>query len=411
MRRLLLATLILSITSVWSQKKSLALTPPMGWNSWNTFRCEGLNEQLVKQIADRMVENGMRDAGYVYINLDDCWQIGRDANGQIIVDTLKFPSGIKSLADYVHGKGLKLGIYSDVGLMTCQRRPGGRYYEEIDAKTYSDWGIDYLKYDFCFLPKSCEQGKESRKTRSLALSYLKGPKGCTAEEMYAKMGTALSLQDRDIVFSICNWGVQNPWEWAGKMGHLWRTTGDIRPYFKGINFKYIGFYSIHKIIKIADKKQLHLYAKPGQWNDPDMLEVGNGKLTFEENKTHFSMWAIMAAPLLAGNDLRSMNNEVLSILTNKSVIAINQDAKGVQGYKVETIKGVQIWIKPLSNEKWAVCFYNPQGKKHIRYNFNRLSLTKPLTKWHNVWEEKQLPFNNEFKLSIPKHGSVLFVVE
>ena len=162
---------------------------------------------------------------------------------------------------------------------------------------------------------------------------------------------------------------------------------------------------------MADRKQLHLYAKPGQWNDPDMLEVGNGKLTLEENKAHFSMWAVMAAPLLAGNDLRTMNKEVLSILTNKNVIAINQDEKGVQGHKIETVNGVQIWLKPLSNERWAVCFYNPHGKKQIRYNFNKLSLTKPLTKWQNVWEEEQTPFTNEVKLTIPKHGTLLYILE
>jgi len=406
---LVLFSLLFQFT--FGQKKNIALTPPMGWNSWNTFRCDGLNEQLVKDIADKMVENGMRDAGYQYINLDDCWQIGRDSKGKIIVDSIKFPAGIQALADYIHSKGLKLGLYSDVGLMTCQKRPGGKHFEAIDAATYAEWGIDYLKYDFCFLPKSCDQNVDNRKTRSLAMSYLKGPKGCTAEEMYQVMANELAKQDREIVYSLCNWGVQNPWLWAGKMGHLWRTTGDIRPYFKGINLKYLGFYSIHKIIKFTDKNKLHLYAGPGNWNDPDMLEVGNGKLTLEENKAHFSMWAMMAAPLLAGNDLRSMSKETLSILTNKQVIAINQDALGKQGYRVDTKKGVQVWIKPLSEDKWAVCFYNPKGKRKIQYDWKRLNLSKTLKKWRNVWEEEQEPFKQSFELLIPKNGVAMFIVE
>jgi alpha-galactosidase len=228
------------------EKKNIANTPPMGWNSWNTFRCDGLTEQLVKDIADIMVESGMKEAGYEYINLDDCWQIDRDENGVIIVDSAKFPSGMKHLIDYVHNKGLKFGLYSDAGIMTCEKRPGGFGYEEIDAKTYADWGVDYLKYDFCFLPQCLTQDRESKKAKNNVFTFLLGPGNYSAEEIYKPMAEALAKQDRDIVYSICNWGVEEPWLWAPKLAHLWRTTFDIRPYFYfvarlGIRWSSVGY--------------------------------------------------------------------------------------------------------------------------------------------------------------------------
>jgi alpha-galactosidase len=411
----LLMVLLLSIVhfgDVHAQslkKSNLALTPPMGWNSWNTFRCDGLNEQLVKDMADIISTNGMKEAGYEYVNLDDCWQIGRYPDGRIMVDSVRFPSGIKALADYVHSKGLKLGIYSDAGLMTCAKRPGSFRFEEIDAQTYAEWGIDYLKYDFCNLPEKLEQAPDDKKMAPMLRTALKGPSNYTAEQIYLPMAAALAKQDREIVFSICNWGVQEPWKWAGDISHLWRTTPDIRPYFKGFSLKYTVFMSIMEIVNRAHKDELHLYAGPGKWNDPDMLEVGNGKLTYDENVAHFSMWAMMAAPLLAGNDLRSMSPEVLSILTNPKVIAVNQDKLGKQGYKVADTKGVQIWMKPLSKDRWALCLLNPKGKKTIHVDWTALKL-EGNWKAEDLWLDVTLSTAQASPIEVPKHGVRMFVL-
>lgn len=406
----LLLTLLLSIlyseqSQAQNRKKSnLALTPPMGWNSWNTFRCDGLNEQLVKDMADIISTNGMKEAGYEYVNLDDCWQIGRYPDGRIMIDSVRFPSGIKALADYVHSKGLKLGIYSDAGLMTCAKRPGSFRYEEIDAQTYAEWGIDYLKYDFCNLPLELDQSPEDKKMTPFLRTALKGPTNYTAEQIYLPMAAALAKQNRDIVFSICNWGVQEPWKWAGEISHLWRTTPDIRPYFKGFKLKYAVFMSTMEIINRAHKDQLHLYAGPGRWNDPDMLEVGNGKMTYPENVAQFSMWAMMAAPLLAGNDLRTMSPEVLGILTNKAVIAVNQDSLGKQGYKLKEMDGVQVWLKPLSGERWAICLLNPNKEKTISFNWADLQLNANYTAY-DLWDEEAFfTAAGITSIKVPKHG-------
>lgn len=393
-----------------NKKTHLAPTPPMGWNSWNTFRCDGLNEQLVKDIADIMSTNGMKEAGYEYVNLDDCWQIGRYPDGRIMVDSIRFPSGIKALSDYVHSKGLKLGIYSDAGLMTCAKKPGSFSYEDIDAQTYAEWGVDYLKYDFCNLPMTLNQSQDNKQTTPIIRTAMKGPPNYTAQQIYLPMAEALGKVDRDIVFSVCNWGVQDPWKWAGDISHLWRTTPDIRPYFKGFRLKYIYFMSVMEIVNRAHNDSLHLYAGPGRWNDPDMLEVGNGKLTYDENVAHFSMWAMMAAPLLAGNDLRNMSPEVLSILTNKEVIAVNQDALGKQGYKVEEISGVQVWVKPLSNNRWAVCFLNPKGKKSITTDWQFLH-SKEVLQARDVWQDAVIITSGRSTIEVPKHGVRMFVLE
>lgn len=393
-----------------NKKTHLALTPPMGWNSWNTFRCDGLNEQLVKDMADIISTNGMKEAGYVFVNLDDCWQIGRYPDGRIMIDSARFPSGIKALADYVHSKGLKLGIYSDAGLMTCAKKPGSFSYEDIDAQTYAEWGVDYLKYDFCNLPMTLNQSPENKETAPVIRTAMKGPPNYTAQQIYLPMAEALGKVDRDIVFSVCNWGVQEPWKWAGDISHLWRTTPDIRPYFKGFSVKYLYFMSIMEIVNRAHNDSLHLYAAPGRWNDPDMLEVGNGKLTYDENVAHFSMWSMMAAPLLAGNDLRNMSAEVLKILTNKAVIAVNQDPLGKQGYKVSEIDGVQIWLKPLSGSRWAVCFLNPKGKKSITTDWQFLKSAETFQA-KDVWQDVELKTNAASTIEIPKHGVRMFVLE
>jgi alpha-galactosidase len=280
---------------------SLALTPPMGWNSWNHFHCD-VNEDVIKEIADAMVSSGMKEAGYQYIVIDDCWQVGRDKEGYIIPDPERFPSGMKALGDYIHSKGLKFGIYSDAGILTCKKRPGSRGYEFQDARTYASWGVDYLKYDWC------NHGTQD------------------AKASYSIMRDALYAAGRPIVFSICEWGSNEPWKWADEVGHLWRTTGDIQPcYDCKVNWGELGW------IHILDKQvELSAYAGPGHWNDPDMLEVVNEGLTFNESRAHFTMWCMLAAPLMAGNDLRNMNKETIDILTNKNLIAINQDVLGKQ---------------------------------------------------------------------------------
>ena len=327
--------IFLIINGIQAQKfNNLALTPPMGWNSWNYFQCKGINEKVIKEIADAMVSSGMKDAGYEYIVIDDCWQVARDENGNIVADSVKFPSGIKVLADYIHSKGLKFGIYSDAGTHTCAGRPGSRGYQYQDAKQYAKWGVDYLKYDWC---------------------YNEGQK---AEAAYKTMRDALYAAGRPIVFSICEWGTNKPWEWAPSIGHLWRTTGDIYHCWDCGSSKTSG-----GIVKILDLQEgLEKYAGPGHWNDPDMLEVGNGKLTEAENRAHFSLWCMLAAPLMAGNDLRDMDKQTRKILTNKEVIAIDQDEWGIQGKVIKKAGLIHIWEKDLHDGK-AVCFFNRADKE------------------------------------------------
>ena len=327
MKKLLFFIISVFLFSTLSaQKFDLAKTPPMGWNSWNKFGCN-VSESLIMGIADAMVSSGMKDAGYQYVVIDDCWQVARDENGEIIADKDRFPHGIKWLADYVHSKGLKFGIYSDAGSKTCQGRPGGFGHEYQDARTYAAYGVDYLKYDWC--NSSTQDAKSS----------------------YTNMRDAIHTAGRPIVFSICEWGKNNPWEWAGEVGHLWRTTGDIRD-------------SWDSMISIFDlQKDLSRYAGPGKWNDPDMLEIGNGRMSFDEYKTHFSLWCMLAAPLMAGNDLREMTPETKTILLNKEVIAIDQDSLGRQATCFRDNVDYQIWIKPLVNNEKAVCLLNKSDEK------------------------------------------------
>ena len=332
MRRLLLVVLCLAAPRADAQKfTELAKTPPMGWNSWNKFQCN-VSERLIRETADAMAATGMKDAGYQFINIDDCWHGARDSLGFIHPDSARFPSGMKSLADYVHAKGLKLGIYSDAGNKTCGGRPGSRGYEYQDALTYAKWGIDYLKYDWC------------------------SSDSLNAPGAYMTMRDALAKAGRPIVFSICEWGNNKPWSWGPSMGHLWRTTGDITACFDCI--KEMGGWRAWGVLQILDKQEgLREYAGPGHWNDPDMLEVGNG-LTPNEDRAHFSMWSMLAAPLIAGNDLRSMPANVAQVLTNRDVIAVNQDSLGVQGFKYAARDSVEIWFKPLVGGDWAVTFLN-----------------------------------------------------
>jgi alpha-galactosidase len=341
----LICCLLVSAASQAKKFEGLALTPPMGWNSWNTFACE-INEDLIKEMADTMVKNGMQAAGYEYINIDDCWHGERDAQGNIQVSKTHFPSGMKALADYVHSKGLKLGLYSDAGWQTCGGHPGSRGYEFQDAKQYASWGIDYLKYDWC------------------------NTEGLKAEGAYLTMREALYQAGRPMVFSLCEWGDNKPWEWAKDVGHLWRTTGDIYPCFD-CEYSH-GTWSSWGMLKILDmQKGLRKYAGPGHWNDPDMMEVGNGMSEIED-RSHFAMWAMLAAPLIAGNDLRTMKPQTLAVLTNKGIIAIDQDPLGIQGFiYADNFAGssLQIWFKPLQNGDWAMAILN-RGEQTAALTFD-----------------------------------------
>lgn len=328
----LLFVICFACVIVHAQKfDQLALTPPMGWNSWNKFGCN-INEELIRQIADAMVSSGMKDAGYEYVVIDDCWHGQRDSLGFIHPDPKLFPSGIKALADYIHSKGLKFGIYSCAGYKTCAGRPGSRGHEYQDALRYAEWGVDYLKYDWC------------------------NTEGLNAEGAYMTMRDALYEAGRPIVFSICEWGSNNPWFWGPKIGHLWRTTGDIVARFDTADAR--GRWRSWGVVQIIDKTaDLRAYAGPGHWNDPDMLQVGNG-MSVNEDRAHFSMWCMLAAPLMAGNDLRNMSADTLQILTNHEVIAVDQDKLGVQGFRYSAKDGLEVWFKPLVNDSWAMCVLN-----------------------------------------------------
>ena len=364
----------------------LAKSPPMGWNSWNTFRLN-INEELVKEVADVFVIKGLKDAGYQYVVLDDGWQIGRDKKGNILCDEEKFPSGIKSLVDHIHSAGLKFGIYSDAGYMTCGGFPGSLGYEFQDARTYAEWGVDYLKYDWCYT------GDQS------------------APDSYKLMKNALVKAGRPIVLSICEWGVSQPWTWAPGVGNLWRTTFDIRPCWdcgervesKGRMVEnFIGF------TKILDQQVgLESYSGPGAWNDPDMLEVGNGKLTYDENVAHFSLWCILAAPLMLGNDIRTMSDEVLEIITNPEVIAVNQDPLGRQGKKVRDDGDFEVWSRELHDGSRAVVLFNrSENEKEIGFNWSEVGLPQNLNfTVRDLWAKKDMgKYNGSYSDIIPSHG-------
>lgn len=349
----------------------LAKTPPMGWNSWNKFGCN-VSEQLIRETADAMVASGMRDAGYQYVNIDDCWQVNRDGNGVIVADPARFPAGIKALAGYVHSKGLKLGIYTDAGTNTCEGRPGSLNHEAQDAKTYAQWGVDYVKVDWCHA------------------------EGLDPEVQYGKFRDALLQAGRPIVFSICNWGVNAPWTWGPKTGNLWRTTGDISDNYDRMSV--IGF----------SQSGLEKYASPGHWNDPDMLEIGNGGMNTEEYRTHMALWALLAAPLLAGNDLRSMSPETRDMLTNRDIIAIDQDPKGTQGHRVWQEGPLEIWARPLADGNQAVGLFN-RGESSLKMTLQLATFSKHHSaRIRDLWEHKDLgTIGDSYTATVPKHGVLM----
>jgi alpha-galactosidase len=396
MSKLLPFLFFLISINVFSQKyNNLAPTPPMGWNSWNKFACN-VNEELIMEIADAMVEMGLKDAGYKYVIIDDCWQGERDSMGFIEANLTHFPSGIKALADYVHDCGLKFGIYSCAGDKTCANRPGSRGYEYQDALTFARWGVDYLKYDWC-------------NTDNL-----------NAEEAYKTMRNALKKAGRPILFSLCEWGDNEPWVWGEEVGHMWRTTGDIYNCFD-CEYNH-GSWSSWGVMRIADmQNNLREFSGPDHWNDPDMLEVGNG-MSNTKDRAHFSIWCMIAAPLIAGNDLRNMSDETLAILTNKHAIKVNQDPLGIQGFRFEVKDSIETWVKPLINNKIAFCFLNRSSKnKKIKINWDdivindsisglKVDFNKEIYKYINVWNEEEKPGTTKKSLNLELEAFDVFFI-
>jgi alpha-galactosidase len=369
-----------------SKEDGLALTPPMGWNSWNVFH-ENINETQIREIAAAMVSSGMRDAGYQYLNLDDRWMDddGRDSNGNLVADNVRFPSGIAALADHVHGLGLKLGLYGDRGTRTCANvAESGSYGNETrDAETFASWGVDYLKFDNCNL--LAERDNEQAKRQD-----------------YERMFAALQASGHPIVFSICAWDAR---DWMPNAGHLWRSTFDIGPCWDCDEW-------YRSIVEIIDENnETANYAGPGHWNDPDMLEVGNAGLSDTEATAHFSMWALMAAPLIAGNDLRSMSETTRSILTNTEVIAVNQDPAGIQGTRVVDNGDLEVWMKPLCSRdgpEKAVALLNRSGSTAtISVSFAAIGLAERATV-RDLWAHQDRgEQQGSFSASVPSHGVVM----
>jgi alpha-galactosidase len=379
----------------------LALTPPMGWNSWNTF-ASGISEQLIKDMADKMVSSGMRDLGYQYVNLDDFWQMAeRGQDGRIQINKDKFPNGIKAVADYVHARGLKLGVYSDAADKTCGGVAGSLGFEEQDAADFASWGVDLLKYDYCRAPNNAD----------------------TAKLRYTKMYNALRKTGRSIVFSICEWGVRKPWDWAAAAGgSSWRTTGDIYDVWDIQSTK-----DLRGVIQITDKNlALAKYAGPGHWNDADMLIVGiygKGKATSgkpeatgctdEEYRAHMSLWCLMASPLICGNDLRAMNAFTQSTLLNPEIIAINQDRLGKQATVLRTHKNVQIITKQLDGNTWAVGLFNRgiQPSDVTNFEFAELGLQSNV-QVRDVWSHQNVKTNGKnLQETVLPHQCKVYVVK
>ncbi|MGA3045774.1 MAG: glycoside hydrolase family 27 protein [Terracidiphilus sp.] len=388
---LLLPALALTSLAALAQapaaSQAVALTPPMGWNSWNYF-AERVTDKDIRDSADQIVATGMKDAGYVYVNIDDTWEGQRDANG-VLHTNEKFPD-MKALADYVHSKGLKIGIYSSPGPKTCAGFEGSLGHEQQDARLYASWGIDYLKYDLCsFIPAVMEKQAPNDKAAQMRLMIA----------AYDKMSKALKATGRPIVLSLCQYGWDSVWEWAPALGgNLWRTTGDISPHWDRI-------YAI-----LEQQDGLASYAGPGHWNDPDMLEVGNGKLSLAENRAHFTMWAMLASPLLAGNDLPHMKPEINAILTNRDVIAIDQDPLGKQAHHAYSSGEVEVWTRNLKDGAIAIAILNAGSDLYSTHPFHlslaKLNLHGPQT-GKDLWTGKSITLTNNQPIELPSHDVLL----
>jgi alpha-galactosidase len=355
-------TVLTLVLSVFSIKNGVGLTPAMGWNSWNHFGCN-INEQVIRSTAEKIATSGLKDLGYNYVNIDDCWQSDRDPKThKIIADPKTFPSGIKNLSDYVHSLGLNFGLYSDAGFKTCAGRPGSLHFEEIDAQSYADWGVDYLKYDNCNTDGT--SGKTSR---------------------YPAMRDALNKTGRAIYFSICEWGSEKPWEWGKETGNSWRTTGDISDNWTSF-------------IDILDKQVgLEKYVEVGAWNDPDMLEVGNGGMTVNEYQAQFAIWSVVKAPLILGCDINNITQEILDIISNPRIIAINQDPEGNPGYRASKDGDKEVWATKLQGNNWAAVLFNRgTTPATVRVTFSDLGFTAPGGNVRDLLKDTNLGYHQDF---------------
>ncbi len=386
-QRFITALAILVTAYIPVSAQTIAATPPMGWNSWNHF-AEKVNDADVRAAADALVSSGMRDAGYIYVNIDDTWQGERDASGVIHANS-RFPD-MKALSGYVHSRGLKIGIYSSPGPKTCAGYAGSYGHEEQDAKTYAEWGMDYLKYDLCSFGELMKKESGGDPQKAFAMQ----------KAAYEKMHKALVATGRPIVYSLCQYGWNNVWEWGTEVGgNLWRTTGDINDTYS--RMVEIGF----------SQAGLAKYAGPGHWNDPDMLEVGNGGMTEDQYRTHMTLWVILAAPLLAGNDLSKMSPPTLAMLTNKEVIAVDQDPLGKQGDRVSAVGPTEIWSKPLSNGAQAVALFNrSETEKSISFRPRDIGFAKSF-KLRDLWQGREVTATGDtYTATVPAYGAVLLKV-
>jgi alpha-galactosidase len=383
--------------------QKLAMTPPMGWNSWNGLGKE-VSEELIKETADSMVSTGLKDAGFTYIVIDDYWHGGRNSvTGLLYPDPKRFPSGMKALADYVHSRGLKFGIYSDAGTQTCGEQPGSYGYEEKDAKLFAEWGVDYLKYDYCFCTDYASENNDYK----------------MAIDRYKKMGDALKATGRPIIFSICEWGPRSPWLWGKEVGgNLWRTSYDVYDVWdKPRN----DISPIGILTSMDVAANLERFAGPGGWNDPDMLVVGlNNKGNIKgggcneiEYRTQMSMWCMLAAPLMIGCDIRKMDETTKTILLNKDVIAIDQDALGKQGFRVYRKDGLEAFKKPLSGNRVAIAFLNRNSTDNkITASYKDLELDPEISySVYDVWKHTALgQANGTLSADLKPHECQVFVL-
>ena len=388
MRSLSICLLALSLAvPLAAQQPKLAATPPMGWNSWNWFAGK-VTDKDIRQAADLLVSSGMKDAGYVYVNIDDTWEGKRDANGVLHTND-KFPD-MKALADYVHSKGLKLGIYSSPGPLTCAHFEGSYQHEQQDADLYASWGIDYLKYDLCGFRTIQEKEAPGDMKKQYAMM----------RSAYELMHQAILKTGRPMIYSLCQYGWDSVWQWGPDVNaNLWRTTGDISPSFE--RMAYIG----------REQAGLGKYAAPGHWNDPDMLEVGNGKLNLDENRLHMGMWAMLAAPLLAGNNLSELTPEVTAVLTNKEVVAIDQDPLGKQAERIYSEGPIEIWSRPLTDGSRALAIFNfGESETSLRGIKLHLKEAGAANGWkaRDLWAAKDLgPIKDDATFTLKRHASLL----
>ncbi|WP_160319535.1 glycoside hydrolase family 27 protein [Herpetosiphon geysericola] len=384
-----------------TSEQPLAPTPPMGWNSWNMFGST-IHEDSVRATADVIVSSGLKDLGYNYVVIDDCWstKVGRDGNGDLVADPEKFPSGIKALADYIHSLGLKIGIYSDAAHLTCASYPGSFGFEEQDAQLWASWGIDFLKYDFCFAPTD----------------------QATAIDRYTRMGEALRKTNRQFLYSLCEWGGRSPQLWGRSVGgHMWRVTGDIFDSWVDIwvaPHKYYGL-GIDTAIDIA--ANLAEYAGPDAWNDLDMLVVGlkgkgqisGGGLSFIEYQTHMSLWVMACSPLMIGCDIRNMDRDTTSLLTNREVLAVNQDLLGIAGRRVRQIGTCEIWKKPLADGSVAVALINRGANgSDLSLRACDIGLLDTPKSVRNLWTQEDIAeFGEAWQTRIQPHETLLLKIK